>query len=231
MNKRKDFFLNNKKLVSGILIHAGLMCASLVLAYNSYKEIVGKLPSGLKVDIKSTFPWAIAIFLVLFILYGIWRGKKHNYQPIWQYAIIFVLHASIVNLIFFFFSYRGIPILIVQNLALLYFATFLLLWGGMKKLVAIDATKWAEDVLPPILQRKMPGIREYCKVYIKEKPSVPFIICFMALLVICAFLLIFKQEKAAEQIANIAYFLLVIGVGIAVYQLIRTGDTNEEKEY
>ncbi len=41
-----------------------------------------------------------------------------------------------------------------------------------------------------------------------------FIVMFMILLISCAFLLIFKKEKIAEGTANVAYFLLVIGVVI-----------------
>lgn len=41
-----------------------------------------------------------------------------------------------------------------------------------------------------------------------------FIVMFMILLISCAFLLIFKKEKIAEEAANVAYFLLVIGVVI-----------------
>jgi hypothetical protein len=54
--------------------------------------------------------------------------------------------------------------------------------------------------------------------YFKEKPSAPYIILFMALLLSCAFLLIAKLERVAEQTANIAYFLLVIGVIIEINQ-------------
>ncbi len=41
-----------------------------------------------------------------------------------------------------------------------------------------------------------------------------FMVMFMILLIFCAFLLIFKKEKIAEEAANVAYFLLVIGVVI-----------------
>ena len=39
-----------------------------------------------------------------------------------------------------------------------------------------------------------------------------FIVAFMVLLISCAFLLILKKEKIAEEVANVAYFSLVIGV-------------------
>ncbi|WP_347275134.1 hypothetical protein [Candidatus Kuenenia sp.] len=57
--------------------------------------------------------------------------------------------------------------------------------------------------------------------YFQEKPSAPYIMLFMILLLFCAFLLIIKLEPVAEQIANIAYFLLVTGVGVEFYQLIK----------
>lgn len=57
--------------------------------------------------------------------------------------------------------------------------------------------------------------------YFEEKPSAPYIMLFMIILLICAFLLIIKLESVAEQMANIAYFLLVVGVGIEFYQLIK----------
>ena len=46
----------------------------------------------------------------------------------------------------------------------------------------------------------------------KLNSGTTYIFIFMCLLVICAFLLIFEAEKAAEQFANVTYFLLAIGV-------------------
>jgi len=48
-----------------------------------------------------------------------------------------------------------------------------------------------------------------------------FIVMFMILLILCAFLLIFKKEKIAEEAANVAYFLLVIGVVIEFILMMR----------
>ncbi|MCF6149648.1 MAG: hypothetical protein E3K37_13425 [Candidatus Kuenenia sp.] len=57
--------------------------------------------------------------------------------------------------------------------------------------------------------------------YFREKPSAPYIMLFMIFLLSCAFLLIVKLEPIAEQVANVAYFLLVTGVGIEFYQLMK----------
>jgi len=51
-----------------------------------------------------------------------------------------------------------------------------------------------------------------------------FILGFMILLISCAFLLIFKAEKTAEEVANVAYFLLVIGVGMKFVSIVRRKD-------
>lgn len=51
-----------------------------------------------------------------------------------------------------------------------------------------------------------------------------FVLGFMILLVACPFLLIFKAEKTAEEIANVAYFLLVIGVGMKFISMVRRKD-------
>ena len=56
--------------------------------------------------------------------------------------------------------------------------------------------------------------------YFRSKPSAPFIIGFMILLMSCAFLLIAEKKKAAESLANWAYLLLVIGVLIELNQQV-----------
>ena len=54
----------------------------------------------------------------------------------------------------------------------------------------------------------------------KDLARIP-IVGFMVLLVSCAVLLIFKREEGAEKVANIAYFLLVIGVGMELVFMLR----------
>ncbi len=48
-----------------------------------------------------------------------------------------------------------------------------------------------------------------------------FIVAFMVLLISCAFLLILKKEKIAEEVANVAYFSLIIGVVIELVLMIK----------
>lgn len=66
------------------------------------------------------------------------------------------------------------------------------------------------------------------KSYFKERPSAGFLLGFMILLALCSILLIFKQEKIARGLANIAYLLLVIGVGVEAYHI---GRLNKRKEH
>ena len=65
--------------------------------------------------------------------------------------------------------------------------------------------------------------------YFQEKPSAPYIMLFMIMLLFCAFLLIIKLEPVAEQVANIAYFLLVVGVGIEFYQLMKEKESEKNE--
>ena len=57
--------------------------------------------------------------------------------------------------------------------------------------------------------------------YLKKNPGSGFVLGFIVLLVGCAFLLIFKQERLAEHLANWAYSFLVIGVIIKFVRMIR----------
>src|SRR3990172_5263875 len=74
-----------------------------------------------------------------------------------------------------------------------------------------------------VIRKVRPGLAERWP-YFQEKPSAPYIISFIALLMSCAFLLILKLEPVAEQVANVAYLLLVIGVGIEFVQMVRERD-------
>lgn len=231
----KNFFLNNKKLIFNIIFPASLMFASLVLSYNGYKEYVRRsfdtFPAELKIAIKAAFPWAILVFITLHILHNIWRGRKDGTLSLQQHIIILVLQAVIINIIFFS---KGIHMLIVLNLALIiYLVLFLIVWAGINMLSVIDTANLAEEFLPPIiyrpLQKRMPLILAYFLAYFKEKPSAPFIKGFMFILIICAILLILKLERTAEYLADIAYFSLVIGVGIEVYQFVKHGKRDDKK--
>lgn len=222
----KNFLSNNKKLIFNAVFHAILMLTSLALSYNTYKEYIKRsfdiFPAELKIAIKATFLWDILVLIILYILYSIWRDRKNESLSLQQYIIILILQTII------FFS-KGIHILIVLNLALIYLIFFLIIWGGINRLIVIDTANGAEEILPPIIYKSLTKYMPKVRAYIKETPSAPFIIGFMILLVICAIFLIFKQEGAAEELANIAYFSLVIGVGIEVYQSIKHGERDEKR--
>ena len=65
--------------------------------------------------------------------------------------------------------------------------------------------------------------------YFHKKPSAPYIMLFIILLLSCAILMMVKLEPIAEQIANVAYFLLVVGIGIEFYQLIKEKKVKEDE--
>jgi hypothetical protein len=208
------------------------MLTSLALSYNTYKEYIKRsfdtFPAELKIAIKATFLWAILVFITLYVLYSVWRGRKEGTPSLQQHIIILILQAVIINIIFFS---KGIHILIVLNLALIiYLAFFLIAWAGIiNRLIVMDTVNWAEELLPPIIYRPLQKRMTLILAYFKEKPSALFIIGFMFLLIICTILLMLKLEKTAKELANIAYFPLVIGIGIEVYRFIKHGERDDKK--
>ena len=60
-----------------------------------------------------------------------------------------------------------------------------------------------------------------CLHYLKKNPGSGFILGFMFLLIVCAFLLILGREKTAQGIANWAYLFLVIGVVIKLVRFLK----------
>lgn len=214
---------NLKPFILGIVIHAGLLWVALVLGYNSYKEFE-PLPKIVKASIKATFPWAILIFSGIYFAVSFMKNIKSIFLNVWQYVYVIISYAILLNL--FFFS-KGKNVFIPLNLSVLYFLILLTILLGLSRIFYFEnltsnlqpLTSKVQDYLPPIVHRFL--ITNKAQAYVREKPSAPFIIAFMVLLIICAFLLILKAEEAAEQLANIAYFSLVIGVGIEVYQLMK----------
>lgn len=188
------------------------------------------LSGEVKDSIKAVFPWAILIFLCLYSFFSIRRKTSSIFLPFQQYVYIITIYAGLLNL--FFFS-KGKDVLIPLNLSVLYLV-LLLIFRGFNRFLFIRHLKFIQssklhDWVPPIVSRFLVAYLPKAHAYIKEKPSAPFIIAFMVLLIICVFLLIFKAEKAAEQLANIAYFALVIGVGIKVYWMIKYGEKDEKE--
>lgn len=61
------------------------------------------------------------------------------------------------------------------------------------------------------------------KRYIRENPGAFFVVCFQALLLMCAFLLIRGNSVFAERIAVWAYFSLVVGFLLQLVNFARRG--------
>ncbi|MEA3369343.1 MAG: hypothetical protein U9Q24_03195 [Candidatus Ratteibacteria bacterium] len=57
--------------------------------------------------------------------------------------------------------------------------------------------------------------------YLRHNPGSGFILGFIFLLTICAFLLILKQQKIAEWLARVAYLSLVAGIFIELARFLK----------
>jgi len=99
--------------------------------------------------------------------------------------------------------------------------TVQVLWNQVNKLEQRVSPKRIDKE-----REKMLKFKPFYKVmnFFRKDLARVFILGFMILLISCAFLLIFKAEKTAEEVANVAYFLLVIGVGMKFVSMVRHKD-------
>lgn len=204
---------NASQLFWGIIIHAGILWASLSLGYNSYKEYMSTFAPLFRIvkdSIKLTFPYAILMFCMLYLIFSYRKKTSRVFLSGWRYVSVFSIYTILLNM--FFFS-RGRDILIPLNLSVFYLAILIPVCYFLSKYVNIDNEEnliILEEWLPPVFYR-------FLNNNFQEKPLASSIAVFIVLLVMCAFLLILRAERAAEQLANIAYLLLVIGAGREVY--------------
>ncbi len=62
---------------------------------------------------------------------------------------------------------------------------------------------------------------------LRSSPGMPFILAFIILLVLAAIYLALGMENQANKLAEYAYYMLVVGVILELFIVIRSGD--EEK--
>ncbi|MFQ5441917.1 MAG: hypothetical protein ACE5EB_04245 [Thermodesulfobacteriota bacterium] len=228
----KEAFASNKSLILNTIIHAMLAWGALAFSYNTYKEIVRRttpaFPHELKAAIKSTFPWGVMVFAALYLLYTFGRHREERRPGVKQYAVILLLYALILSIVS---VQKGGGVLIVANVSVPYLIMLLFAWGWLRRLIVIDMDKarWLEEILPPVIYKALQGKTPELGGYFRKRPSVAFVGGFTVFLVLCAVLVSLNQAKAAEKLAGIVYLLLMIGVGIEVYQFIRGGEDYGKK--
>jgi hypothetical protein len=205
--------IKNGGIFWGIILHAAIMLIALTIGYNSYKEIMqdsAPIVPNIKASIKAAFPWAILIYSFLYLALSFKKEAKGIFLNIWQYVVSIILYLILLNL--FFFS-KGRDTFIPINLSALYFLMLLIpIWG----------------IYRFFMPKNLDVYLIKSRTYIKKRPSAILIISFILLFIISSFLLL-EQKKIAEYIANAAYFLLIIGVGMEVYQSIKHGKRDEKR--
>ena len=232
LEKIKNIYTANRRLIWIALIHFGLLFCTLILAYNSYKEVGthlhGKyfLSHTIKKDTKATFLPTAVIFAVLYLLCSVIRGRQRGYLTLGEYSILFVLLTFTSNLIFFS---KGHHVLVVLNLSFFYLAVFLFLFATVAKALLNIIEVEPELFLPPILYKFLTNNLAWARNYFQEKPFAPFILVSIGLLAICALSLALSLQGVAEVGAIVAYSVLVIGLGIELYTLITSGNGDEKE--
>ena len=67
------------------------------------------------------------------------------------------------------------------------------------------------------------------KGYIQANPATPFIIAFMVLLLSAAVLLVYARTNEANNIADIAFYSLVLGIAIQIAVVVWEGRKNSHR--
>jgi len=216
-------------LVPGALLHAALVLAALTLGYNTYKEFVKEFmpfADSTKDAIKGTFPWIMTLSTALYILFFTQKRSKGIILGPLGYAAVIVLQAAITNLLL---NSSTRDVVIPVNLATIYFAAIIAAVLGLKAMIKVelkppDSSEWLPPALERFLRAKLPPLIDY----IKKRPSSSLIGGFTLLLAFSALLLLFKEERLAEALAEVSYFMLLIGLGMEIYGLLKHGKEESE---
>lgn len=218
---------NKKKFIKDIIYHACLMWASLSLAYNSYKKYVrgpgsNVFPPELKAAIKSDFAWAFLIFILLFFLLETFLSRKDIYPTFKQYLLLAVLYFIFVNI--FLYSEK-IGVLVVLNLSSIYLILILLALFLMEKIP--PEVKKYYMVRPDVIWNELGKF--------VRRPYTFFYSGFLILLMLHTFLMIYGhmfvepplRHKISAAVLNVAYFMLIAGVGVEIYAIVKHRERNE----
>lgn len=193
---------NKKSFLAGILAHIIIILSTHILGYDSYKELTNgfvPLTNAAKNSIKLTFPWNTLVFLSLYFIYLKKSGAGSIFLSLRQYAQLFIIYSAVTNL---FYYIKGGGILFYFNLSTAYLILIFIYHSIFLTLSSAHESK-------------------------EEIPSRNFFFAFMASMVISALFLLLNLKSTATALANIAYFLLVIGIGIEIYNTFSNETSNE----
>lgn len=202
--------------------HALIAWASLSLSYCAYKAYIrwltSSFPAWLKWEIKSSFPFAIAIFASVYLIYHVRARKK--YAGIREYALMLSAYALCVNVLMFSFS---APVMLVLNGSLIMIALLMALLRLMKRLppYLMMIAQWLG--VEPWLIHIMSEARAAALSFNASTTGVPsrLIAAGTFLIVLCTFFIAVKQRSAAGHAASVAWFLLLSGVLVKLIRSLR----------
>ena len=162
---------------------------------------------------RNPIAYLYSVLIVLFIFLSLlWRAGEHIYSKF----LISLLPANILLLLAY---------IIVLIIELKLFITSGYFWTVQAVLSAFTCSvffySYNNKIINKIVMHHLVWIKAFWQ-WLKPRPfSDKCIVLFMFLLIACALLLIAHLEKAAEHVANVAYFALCLGAVIKFVQLVR----------
>ena len=165
---------------------------------------------------KNIFDIFFVIFLLLFICFVILKLLNKiiiSLEKIYFYLLFFLLSPNIFLTLAYFIPFK-IGFRIAMNVGF-FFSSYIismiitLSLLLLKRVLKINKSEEVDSSFLPLWKARVEKIYLWVR---KKEFSHKCIILFMVLLLFCALFLSIGLESIAEQFANIAYFLLVIGV-------------------
>lgn len=169
-----------------------------------------KFSRAIKIDFLSYLPSIILLSLLALISFF------SPYHFVFSFKTFFVL-ALAPTAVLKLFPYKELPLRLIRIILRFIFRDIEKTCSEIKRAYSACLSFFS------FLKRQITTFRKFLIRYHKTNLSSAFILDFMILLVLCAICLMIKAARIAEQIANLAYFLLVIGVAMEAVAFFREG--------
>ncbi|MEK7680118.1 MAG: hypothetical protein AAB356_07990 [Deltaproteobacteria bacterium] len=209
-----------KRRLWGALAHAFCLWAALAISYNSYKAAVkghAPLSREMRDSIQSAFPWAVFVFMALYLAFMSVSRSKGRLLSVKHYLYAGAIYIGLINILFL--KKGKAALIILDSSAFLFVFTLILLSWAAGFAVAPPADgghakrpSWFFVVITGIS-----GIYNR----LRTRPAALFTGAAVSLILLSAVLLSIRQAKPALNTAYASFILLAVGVGIEVYNLVR----------
>ncbi|MBI5238778.1 MAG: hypothetical protein HY887_10245 [Deltaproteobacteria bacterium] len=208
-----------KRRLWGALAHAFCLWVTVAISYNSYKAAVkghAPLSREMRDSIQSAFPWAVIIFLALYLVFMAASRTQGRLLSAKHYLYAGAIYLGLTNILFLKKG-RAALIILDSSAFLFVFTLILLSWAfGFAGGLTADCGHAKRPSWFFVVITGIGGI--YGR--LGTRLAAFFTGAAVFLILLSSVLLFTKQAKPALNTAYVSFILLAAGVGIEVYNLV-----------